>query len=84
MRIHDLRQSLASQGVMNGEGLPTVGRLLGHRFRATTAIYAHLDHATLQDASAQAAASSQRRWDTRLLLRRDRIRIDKAKPKPLR
>ena len=40
---------------MNGEGLPTVGRLLGHRHRATTAIYARLDDATLQDAAARAA-----------------------------
>ena len=54
VRIHDLRHSWAPQGVMNGVGLPTVGRLLGHRRRATTAIYAHLDDATLQDA-AQAA-----------------------------
>ena len=56
VRIHDLRHSFASQGVMNGEGLPTVGRLLGHRHRATTAIYAHLDDATLQDAAARAAS----------------------------
>ena len=55
VRIHDLRHSLASQGVMNGEGLPTVGRLLKHRRGATTAIYAHLDDATLWDAAAQAA-----------------------------
>ena len=41
---------------MNGVGLTTVGRLLGHRKRATTAIYAHLDDAALRDAAAQAAA----------------------------
>ena len=41
---------------MNGVGLITVGRLLGHRKRRTTAIYAHLDDATRQDAAAQAAA----------------------------
>ena len=51
VRIHDLRHTYASQGVMNGVGLPTVGRLLGHRHRATTAIYAHLDDATLQSAA---------------------------------
>ena len=55
VRIHDLRHSFASQGVMNGVGLPTVGRLLGHRRRSTTAIYAHFDDATLQDAATQAA-----------------------------
>ncbi len=41
---------------MNGVGLTTVGRLLGHRKRCTTAIYAHLDDAALQAAAAQAAA----------------------------
>ena len=55
VRIHDLRHSFASQGVMNGVGLPTVGRLLGHRRRSTTAIYAHFDDATLQVAATQAA-----------------------------
>ena len=39
---------------MNGVGLPTVGRPLGHRRRATTAIYAHLDDDALQDTAAQA------------------------------
>ena len=55
LRIHDARHTWASQGLTNGVGLPTVGRLLGHRNRATTAIYAHLDDAALQDAAAQAA-----------------------------
>jgi hypothetical protein len=40
---------------MNGVGLTTVGRLLGHRRRESTAIYAHLDDEALQDAAAQAA-----------------------------
>ncbi|MCY4597348.1 MAG: site-specific integrase [Bryobacterales bacterium] len=56
LRIHDCRHTWASQGVMNGVGLTTVGRLLGHRQRDTTAIYAHLDDATLKDAAAQPAA----------------------------
>ena len=56
VRIHDCRHTWASQGVMNGVGLTTVGRLLGHRKRETTAIYAHLDDGALQDAAAQAAA----------------------------
>ena len=55
LRIHDCRHTFASQGVMNGVGLTTVGKLLGHRRRGTTAIYAHLDDAALQDAAAQAA-----------------------------
>ena len=56
LRIHDCRHTWASQGVMNGVGLTTVGRLLGHRQRETTAIYAHLDEGALRDAAAQAAA----------------------------
>ena len=55
VRIHDLRHSFASQGVMNGVGLPTVGRLLGHRRRDTTAIYAHFDDGALRNAADQAA-----------------------------
>ena len=56
LRIHDCRHTWASQGVMNGVGLATIGRLLGHRQRETTAIYAHLDDGALRDAAAQAAA----------------------------
>ena len=41
---------------MNGVGLATVGKLLGHRRRETTAIYAHLDDAALRDAAARAGA----------------------------
>lgn len=41
---------------MNGVGLTTVGKLLGHRRRERTAIYAHLDDAALQAATAQAEA----------------------------
>ena len=55
LRIHDCRHTWASQGVMNGIGLTTVGCLLGHRQRDTTAIYAHLDDATLAEAAAKAA-----------------------------
>ena len=55
LRIHDCRHTWASQGVMNGVGLTTVGRLLGHRQRETTAIYAHLDDRALRDAATQAA-----------------------------
>ena len=55
LRTHDCRHTWASQGVINGVGLPTVGGLLGHRRHRTTAIYAHLDDAALRDAAAQAS-----------------------------
>ncbi len=51
LRIHDCRHTWASQGVMSGVGLTTVGRLFGHRQRCTSAIHAHLDDAALQDAA---------------------------------
>ena len=41
---------------MNGVGLATVARLLGHHQRETTAIYAHLDDRALHEAAAQPAA----------------------------
>ena len=41
VRIHDLRHSFASHGVMGGLSLPLIGKVLGHRSTATTARYAH-------------------------------------------
>ena len=40
---------------MDSVGLSTVGRSLGHRWLATTAIYAHLDDAALHAAAETAA-----------------------------
>jgi integrase len=42
VRIHDLRHSFASGGLAVGEGLPMIGKLLGHTQVQTTARYAHL------------------------------------------
>ena len=42
VRIHDLRHSFASGGLLVGEGLPMIGKLLGHTQVQTTARYAHL------------------------------------------
>jgi integrase len=42
VRLHDLRHSFASVAVGLGEGLPIIGRLLGHTQVQTTARYAHL------------------------------------------
>ena len=43
VRIHDLRHSYASRALALGEGLPMIGKLLGHTLVATTARYAHLE-----------------------------------------
>ncbi len=42
VRIHDLRHTFASIGVMEGLTLEQIGGLLGHRAAATTKRYAHL------------------------------------------
>lgn len=42
VRIHDLRHSFASAAVATGQGLPMIGKLLGHSRVETTARYAHL------------------------------------------
>jgi integrase len=42
VRIHDLRHTFASVAVAAGQGLPTIGKLLGHSQVQTTARYAHL------------------------------------------
>ncbi len=42
VRIHDLRHTFASAAVAAGQGLPMIGKLLGHTQVQTTAHYAHL------------------------------------------
>lgn len=42
LRIHDLRHSFASAGLLAGDNLAIIGKLLGHADVKTTARYAHL------------------------------------------
>jgi integrase len=51
VRIHDLRHSFASAAVDNGESLPMIGKLLGHKQVQTTARYAHLADAPVHAAA---------------------------------
>ena len=51
MRLHDLRHSFASGGLLVGEGLPMIGKLLGHTQVQTTARYAHLANDSLKAAA---------------------------------
>ncbi|MDE0392228.1 MAG: tyrosine-type recombinase/integrase [Rhodospirillales bacterium] len=51
LRIHDLRHSFASGGLLVGEGLPVIGKLLGHNKVQTTARYAHLANDPLKAAA---------------------------------
>ena len=56
-RIHDLRHSFASRALALGEGLPIIGRLLGHRRVETTARYAHLARDSVRDSAERIALS---------------------------
>jgi integrase len=51
VRIHDLRHSYASGALALGEGLPMIGKLLGHTQLQTTARYAHLANAPIKTAA---------------------------------
>jgi integrase len=51
VRLHDLRHSFASIGVVDGLSLPVIGALLGHKHSATTARYAHLAPGPLRAAN---------------------------------
>ena len=42
VRLHDLRHTYASRALALGEGLPMIGKLLGHKIVRTAARYAHL------------------------------------------
>ncbi len=56
VRIHDLRHSYASGGLLVGEGLPMIGKLLGHNHVHTTARYAHLANDPLKSAANRIAS----------------------------
>jgi len=57
VRIHDLRHSFASNAVLMGEGLPMIGKLLGHTQVQTTARYAHLANDPVRTAATRIAGS---------------------------
>ena len=56
VRIHDLRHSFASGGLLVGEGLPMIGKLLGHTQVQTTARYAHLSNDPVKSAANRIAS----------------------------
>ena len=56
VRIHDLRHSYASGGLLVGEGLPMIGKLLGHTQVQTTARYAHLASDPVKSAAEKISA----------------------------
>ena len=57
VRIHDLRHTFASTAVAAGQGLPMIGKLLGHTQVQTTARYAHLAADPIKTAADQVAGN---------------------------
>lgn len=57
VRLHDLRHTYASRALELGEGLPMIGKLLGHGKIQTTARYAHLPWDSVNAAAARVAKS---------------------------
>ena len=57
VRIHDLRHTFASTAVASGQGLPMIGKLLGHTQVQTTARYAHLAADPVKSAADSVATS---------------------------
>ena len=57
VRIHDISHSFASRALALGEGLPIIGRLLGHRRVETTARYAHLARDSVKESAERIAIS---------------------------
>ena len=55
-RIHDLRHAFASAAVAAGQGLPMIGKLLGHTQVETMARYAHLATDPVKAAAEQVSA----------------------------
>jgi integrase len=56
VRIHDLRHTFASAAVGSGQGLPMIGKLLGHTQVQTTARYAHLADGPIRIAADQVSS----------------------------
>ena len=57
VRLHDLRHSFASRALALGEGLPMIGRLLGHARIETTSRYAHLARDSVREAAERISQS---------------------------
>ena len=58
--VSDLRHSFASRALALGEGLPMIGKLLGHTQVQTTARYAHLARDTMKVSAARIGDSIDR------------------------
>ena len=62
-QLHHLRHSFASRALALAEGLPMIGKLLGHTQVQTTARYAHLARDTVKASAARIGDSIERDLD---------------------
>ena len=65
-----LRHSFASRALALREGLPMIGKLLGHTLVQTTARYAHLAHDTVKASAARIGDSIKQDLHVSEVLRR--------------
>ena len=70
LRIHDLRRTLGSWQAAHGASLPIIGKALGHKNQATTAIYARLNIDPVRESVDRATAA---------MLEHDERGVDEAK-----
>ena len=78
VRIHDLRHGFASRALALGEGLPMIGKLLGHTQVQTTARYAHLARDTVKASAARTGDSIEQDLEAEEQFR-DAIPVEAAK-----
>jgi integrase len=57
LRLHDLRRSLGSWQAMTGASLPVIGKSLGHRTSAATAVYSRLTMDPVRESVNKATAT---------------------------
>ena len=83
VRLHDLRHSYASGALALGEGLPMIGRLLGHTQVQTTARYAHLAKDPVKMAASRVSEMIARAMSNGpKAKRRDKAESQATKPLP--
>ena len=57
MRLHDLRHTVASLALRQGETVLAIARLLGHRSAETTLGYTHIADAMVREAAESVGAA---------------------------
>jgi integrase len=75
VRLHDLRHTYASTGLLAGYSLPVLGKLLGHSDAATTQRYAHIADSPMKVAADTIAAAIEGAMTRGLMPANDNIAL---------